>query len=245
MFDILNLSVNQAIEQFSSFPKTFKKLKLLHDVGLGYLKLGQPLNTLSGGESQRLKLVKYMGGLKKVTTPSLLLIDEPTTGLHMEDVGNLIGALRTIVDAGHSLIVIEHNTQLLMSSDWILEIGPEAGSKGGKVVAEGTPHSYKKKKTETAKFLFARKQIFEPIKFSKSTKRLHRKSNETLKIIGANENNLKNVSLEIPHKQFVVITGPSGSGKSSLAFDVIFAEGQRRFMESMSLLRSTVHRANG
>ena len=234
VFDILNLSVNQAIEQFSSFPKTFKKLKLLHDVGLGYLKLGQPLNTLSGGESQRLKLVKYMGGLKKVTTPSLLLIDEPTTGLHMEDVGNLIGALRTIVDAGHSLIVIEHNTQLLMSSDWILEIGPEAGSKGGKVVAEGTPHSYKKKKTETAKFLFARKQIFEPIKFSKSTKRLHRKSNETLKIIGANENNLKNVSLEIPHKQFVVITGPSGSGKSSLAFDVIFAEGQRRFMESMS-----------
>ncbi|MDG1138497.1 MAG: excinuclease ABC subunit UvrA [Opitutales bacterium] len=234
VFDILNLSVNLAIEEFSNFPKTFKKLKLLQDVGLGYLKLGQPLNTLSGGESQRLKLVKYMGGLKKATNPSLLLIDEPTTGLHMQDVGNLIEALRTIVDAGHSLIVIEHNTQLLMSSDWILEIGPGAGSKGGKIVAEGTPSSYKKKKTETGKFLFSPKQIFDPIKYSESPNLFSSKSNEMLKIIGANENNLKNVSLVIPHKEFVVITGPSGSGKSSLAFDVIFAEGQRRFMESMS-----------
>ena len=119
--EILNLCVTDALRYFSNLPKTFKKLKLLQDVGLGYLTLGQPLNTLSGGESQRLKLVKYMGTLSKNKLPSILLIDEPTTGLHMKDISLLVKALREIVNSGHSVIIVEHNVQVLRNSDWILK----------------------------------------------------------------------------------------------------------------------------
>ena len=232
--DILNLSITLAVEEFKRFPKTHKKLKLLEDVGLGYLKLGQPLNTLSGGESQRLKLVKYMGGIKKGTAPSLLLIDEPTTGLHMEDISHLIRVLRSIVQAGHSMLVIEHNPQLLLSSDWIIEVGPKAGAGGGRLVAEGSPVSYKKLKTETANILYPKNRLSKSSNFEITNGQINGIGSRNLFIQGANENNLKNITVEIPHKEFVVITGPSGSGKSSLAFNVIFAEGQRRFMESMS-----------
>ena len=231
--DILDLCVNDALNQFKHFPKTFKKLQLLQDVGLGYLKLGQPLNTLSGGESQRLKLVKYMSSVTKVKSPSILLIDEPTTGLHMEDIGHLVKALKAIVEKGHSVIVVEHNLQMLTAADWILEMGPGAGRKGGKLIASGKPKSFRTKKTLTAKYLF-------PSKKSKARSTPELENNKQgwqakhLQVLGAKENNLQNISLSIPHGKFVVVTGPSGSGKSSLAFDVIFAEGQRRFMESMS-----------
>ena len=232
--DILSLDVDTAVNTFKNFPKTFKKLSLLQEVGLGYLALGQPLNTLSGGESQRLKLVKYLGSIGKGILPAIILIDEPTTGLHMQDVEQLISTLKRIVAKGHSVIVVEHNLQVLRAADWILEMGPGAGKEGGKLVASGTPENFKKKNTATSRLLFPHLSASNLINSKKNTPTKHIPKGSFLHVVGAKENNLRNLELKIPHHKFVVVTGPSGSGKSSLAFDVVFAEGQRRFMESMS-----------
>ena len=232
--EILNLCVEDALKYFASLPKTYKKLKLLKSVGLGYLTLGQPLNTLSGGESQRLKLVKYLGSISKGKFPAILLIDEPTTGLHMHDVNNLIQTLKAIVDSGHSVILIEHNPQVLRNADWILEMGPGAGSKGGQVIAKGAPQSLREKGTLTSKYIFPQARSSSQFRETFHDRASSFNQDRNLTIVGAKENNLQNLELQVPHGKFVVVTGPSGSGKSSLAFDVVFAEGQRRFMESMS-----------
>jgi excinuclease ABC subunit A len=240
------------------------RLAALDTVGLGYLTLGQPLNTLSGGESQRLKLVRYLSGyagsqpsaisdqsaaLKAESRPptadhpagALLLLDEPTTGLHRHDVKRLLAVLQRIVDAGHSVVVIEHNLDVLKSTDWILEVGPEAGSGGGRIVAEGTPEQIATTKTATAPFLRAALSELEPVAAAAETAAPYGSERSTLsappsalQLLGARENNLKNLSVSIPHRELTVVTGVSGSGKSTLAFDIVFAEGQRRFMESMS-----------
>ena len=229
--ETLSLTIDQAYSRFSRFPKTFRKLEMLKRVGLGYLTLGQPLNTLSGGESQRLKLIKYMTQMKKGVNPSLLLIDEPTTGLHFQDISKLMDCLREILGAGNSLLVIEHNPQVLKNADWIFEMGPGAGKKGGRKIADGPPSAFLQINTPTSLVLKGeRERKPEKTKY----RRLKFRMRKSIEVLGARENNLKNLSLKIPTNQFVVVTGPSGSGKSSLAFDVIFAEGQRRFMESMS-----------
>ena len=269
--DILELDVDEAVIFFDQHPKVVRALQPLIEVGLGYLKLGQPLNTLSGGESQRLKLVRYLGRLKgrgahpqspadprkqrAEDSPSCpqahatILIDEPTTGLHRADVKRLIGVLQKLVDAGNSLIVIEHNLDVLKVADWIIEMGPEAGKGGGRVVAQGEPEQLCQEKCETGPYLHqalkeshsssAQSPSLNEATKSNSAHNKIRHSNpkahsRCMKIQGAREHNLKNVSVEIPHSKTTVITGVSGSGKSSLAFDVAFAEGQRRFMESMS-----------
>ena len=229
VFEILSLTVDEAVNQFVQYPKTHKKLRLLQEVGLGYLSLGQPLNTLSGGESQRLKLVKFMGGLSLNKKHSILLIDEPSTGLHMKDVEVLVCALKSIVESGNSLFVIEHNPQILSNADWILELGPGAGKEGGRVTKNCSQDSYR---------IYNQGKI-NPRKKSylKRTPKSSLKNNQgqrSIEVIGAAENNLCRINLKIPYNKFVVVTGPSGSGKSSLAFDVVFAEGQRRFMDSMS-----------
>jgi excinuclease ABC subunit A len=230
--ETFGLTVEEALGIFHYLPKTKRKLSALESVGLGYLTLGQPLNTLSGGESQRLKLVKYMTALKKGHAPSILLVDEPTTGLHMQDICRLLKCLREVVQSGHSLFVIEHNLQVLQGADWIIELGPGAGEKGGKIIAQGSPASFRRRSTPTSKILKTSVTERGLDKSERNTRRWRGRTN--LKVVGARENNLKNISLDIPPNKFVVVTGPSGSGKSSLAFDVIFAEGQRRFMESMS-----------
>jgi excinuclease ABC subunit A len=232
ILDVLNLTIDEAIIRFKQFPKTNKKLSSLKQVGLGYLTLGQPLNTLSGGESQRLKLVKYMTTLKKGFSPSLLVIDEPTTGLHLEDVNQLMDSLQSIVDTGHSLLIVEHHPHVLAQADWIIEMGPHSGKKGGELVASGPPHKIAQLKTQTGTILNNKSNT--EIEKKDIRKKGNQKTNNKLDIKGARENNLQNISIKVPKNQFVVVTGPSGSGKSSLAFDVVFAEGQRRFMESMS-----------
>ena len=163
--DILDLDIIDAVQLFSSQSKIIRALQPLIDVGLGYLKLGQPLNTLSGGESQRLKLVRYLGKLnsaarntksicpKSGLEHALILIDEPTTGLHRDDVKRLISVLQSLVDAGNSLIVIEHNLDVLKVADWVIEMGPEAGIRGGRIVAEGTPEKLAKSHCPTAVYL--------------------------------------------------------------------------------------------
>lgn len=242
--ELLATSITAALPLFEELPGIHHRLASLDSVGLGYLTLGQPLNTLSGGESQRLKLVRYLSGYTHADPKSnsavgaLLLLDEPTTGLHRHDVKRLLTALQQLVDNGHSVVVIEHNLDVLKSADWLIEIGPEAGANGGRIIAEGPPESIALSDSATAPFL---NQALlnpsaeliaaeEPAAYSS----LPPGATACITITGARENNLKNLSLTIPHHELTVVTGVSGSGKSTLAFDIIFAEGQRRFMESMS-----------
>lgn len=233
--DILEIDINEALVFFADRKEIIRCLQPLANVGLGYLKLGQPLNTLSGGESQRLKLVRYLGKVASRSAHALILIDEPTTGLHRMDVKRLIGVLQSLVDAGHSLIVIEHNLDVLKVADWIIEIGPEAGDGGGQVVAEGTPEVIAQSDSQTATYL--KEVLTEDTHLAVAEAPVPYKSkntNNALAIRGAREHNLQNIDLSIERNALTVFTGVSGSGKSSLAFDILFAEGQRRFMESMS-----------
>ncbi|MGC6455846.1 MAG: excinuclease ABC subunit UvrA [Coraliomargaritaceae bacterium] len=233
--DILDLDIDEALLFFSDRKEIVRCLQPLSDVGLGYLKLGQPLNTLSGGESQRLKLIRYLGKVTDHSAHALILIDEPTTGLHRSDVKRLIRVFQSLVDAGHSLIVIEHNLDVLRVCDWIIEVGPEAGSDGGQIVAQGTPETIAQGNSQTAPYLS--EAFAEDLSITVAEAPAPYKSNKTinaLSICGAREHNLQNIDLSIQRNALTVLTGVSGSGKSSLAFDILFAEGQRRFMESMS-----------
>ncbi|MGH7997318.1 MAG: excinuclease ABC subunit UvrA, partial [Opitutaceae bacterium] len=237
--DLLETTVADARSLFGAYPRIASPLRSLDSVGLGYLKLGQPLNTLSGGESQRLKLVRYLGELggEAAAADALLLLDEPTTGLHRHDVKGLIGVLQALVDRGHSVVVIEHNTDVLKCADWMLEIGPEAGEDGGRVVAEGTPDAIAAAGTASSPYLRAALAGAPeaPATVAEEIPPDVLKTDErVLRLTGARENNLKNLSVDIPLRRLNVVTGVSGSGKSTLAFDIVFAEGQRRFMESMS-----------
>ncbi len=242
--DLLATSVLDALPLFAEHPAIRSRLATLEAVGLGYLTLGQPLNTLSGGESQRLKLVSYLAGFagsadRGTGAPpgALLLLDEPTTGLHRHDVKRLLAVLQTLVDRGHSVVVIEHNLDVLKSADWILEIGPDAGANGGRIVAEGPPELLAAAATATAPFLAAALALPSPAGTAADAAPEQAPlalATGDLTITGARENNLKNLSLTVAHRQLTVVTGVSGSGKSTLAFDIVFAEGQRRFMESMS-----------
>jgi excinuclease ABC subunit A len=237
---VLETSVTDALVLFRDQAQIRHRLASLDSVGLGYLTLGQPLNTLSGGESQRLKLVRYLGTLTG-ETGALLLLDEPTTGLHRHDVGKLLEVLHALVERGHSLVVIEHNADVLKSADWIVEVGPEAGANGGRIVAEGTPEDVAAAGVATSPFLLAAlrddSRVPQPALEAAEAALAGWEPAlpiASIELVGARENNLKNLSVSIPHRELTVITGVSGSGKSTLAFDIIFAEGQRRFMESMS-----------
>jgi excinuclease ABC subunit A len=157
--DMLDAPVEETISFLKEFPdsrpaqKALRALELLAEVGLGYLRGGQPINTLSGGESQRLKLVSYLAefaGQKESAKPTLFIFDEPTTGLHFEDVKILLEVFQRLVDAGHSLIVVEHNLQVIEAADWILDLGPDAGDAGGKLVFAGPPLALAKQNTLTA-----------------------------------------------------------------------------------------------
>ena len=152
--DILELEISQACEVFLSQPKIFNILKTLVDVGLGYMKLGQPGNTLSGGEAQRLKLASELG--KKSKGSTLYILDEPTTGLHIDDVNRLIKILQNLVNFGNTVIVIEHNLEVIKCVDWIIDLGPEGGVNGGELLFSGTPEEcILRKNSHTGKFLNA------------------------------------------------------------------------------------------
>ena len=150
--DILNMTVEDALEFFDAHPSIKNKLITLNDVGLGYIKLGQSALTLSGGEAQRIKLAKELS--KRSTGKTLFILDEPTTGLHFADIELLLNVLNRLKDQGNTVVVIEHNLDVIKTADWIIDLGPEGGSDGGRIVAEGTPEEVSKvKESFTGKFL--------------------------------------------------------------------------------------------
>ncbi len=235
IFEVLDLTVTEALAHFAEEKEIIRSLQVLEDVGLGYLRLGQPVNELSGGESQRLKLAGHLASKRK--EGALLIFDEPTTGLHFDDIAKLLKVFQQLVEAGDSLIVIEHNTEVIKCADWVIDIGPEGGEAGGRIVAAGTPESVSLiPESHTGRFL---QKALSPNRSAlqesppKRPKSLARKIDK-ISIRGAREHNLKNIDVDIPAGKIVVVTGLSGSGKSTLAFDILFAEGQRRFLDSMS-----------
>lgn len=150
--DVLDMSVEEALEFFENYPKIRKKIQTLYDVGLGYITLGQHATTLSGGEAQRVKLATELA--RRDTGKTLYILDEPTTGLHFQDIAHLIGVLQRLVDRGNSVLVIEHNMDVIKVADHIIDLGPEGGAAGGQIIAKGTPEQVaKNKKSLTGKFL--------------------------------------------------------------------------------------------
>jgi excinuclease ABC subunit A len=254
--DVLDMTVTEACAFFSETPEVLAALAPLAVVGLGYVSLGQPVPTLSGGEAQRLKLAGYLKdtGSGRGARGNLFLFDEPTTGLHFDDIATLLGAFRQLVAAGHSVVVIEHNLDVIRASDWIIDLGPEGGEAGGRIVCVGTPAQVERSaesRTGAAlrgaglaafRKLAAGKTVSKAkdggrggaAKKAPESAALPGVSDNAIVIRHAREHNLKNIDLSIPRDRFSVITGVSGSGKSTIAFDILFAEGQRRYLESLN-----------
>ncbi len=231
--DILEMTVDEALALYADVPRIARTLGTLADVGLGYVRLGQPCTTLSGGEAQRVKLASELR--RPDTGKTLYILDEPTTGLHFADVERLIAALQRLVDAGNTVLVIEHNSDVIKVADWIVDLGPEGGDAGGEIVASGAPEQVAEHASGATARLLA--TVLAGGGADLANQRAARRralDDERIAIHGARTHNLKGIDVEIPHGKMTVVTGLSGSGKSSLAFDTIFAEGQRRFVESLS-----------
>jgi excinuclease ABC subunit A len=263
--DVLEMDIQQALDHFDAVPHIKDKLATLHAVGLDYMKLGQPSPTLSGGEAQRIKLAREL--VKKSTGRTLYLLDEPTTGLHFADIELLLKVLHDFVDAGNTVLVVEHNLDVIKTADWIIDIGPEGGRGGGEVVACGTPEDLvgplrnaefgmqnggAKKATSknsalrnpTSAFISHTARTLAPYLNGHAgggdaatrtkPKRRAVPAATHITVRGASQHNLRSIDVDVPRDQMTVCCGPSGSGKTSLAMDTIYAEGQRRFVESLS-----------
>ncbi|HVM62004.1 MAG TPA: excinuclease ABC subunit UvrA [Verrucomicrobiae bacterium] len=229
--DVLEMTVNEACEFFAGQSEVLSALAPLREVGLGYMKLGQPVPTLSGGEAQRLKLAAHL--TQTTAKRTLFLFDEPTTGLHFDDIAKLLHAFHQLIDRGHSVIVIEHNLDVIRAADWIIDLGPEGGDAGGEVVCVGAPDDVAQHQTSHTGA--ALRGLAKPQVVAESPGPGYAVGpNHSIRIHNAREHNLKNIDVRVPRDKFTVITGISGSGKSTLAFDILFAEGQRRYLESLN-----------
>ncbi|WP_321903102.1 excinuclease ABC subunit UvrA [Burkholderia cenocepacia] len=258
--DVLDLTVSEAAALFATDAEVLRVLQPIVDVGLEYVKLGQPVPTLSGGEAQRLKLAGFLAesaaaanGRRvateeaRIARAKLFMFDEPTTGLHFDDIAKLMQAFGKLLAAGHSLIVIEHNLDVIRAADWLIDLGPEGGDGGGLVLCAGTPDDVKAcaaSHTGVALLQYDREMDGEavhadegvPLQAVLNAARARRaiEGEDVVRIVNAREHNLKSLDVDIPHGKFNVITGVSGSGKSTLAFDILFHEGQRRYLESLN-----------
>ena len=235
---VLEMDVQEALGHFENVPQIYQKLKTLHDVGLDYIKIGQPSPTLSGGEAQRIKLAREL--VKKSTGRTMYLLDEPTTGLHFADIELLLKVLHDFVDAGNTVLVVEHNLDVVKTADWVIDIGPDGGAGGGRIIAAGTPEEVAKNPDSftgqaLAPLLGLPVKSSAAAKASKSAAKSKPAREAThITIRGARQHNLRDLELKIPRDEMTVFCGPSGSGKTSLAMDTIYAEGQRRYVESLS-----------
>jgi excinuclease ABC subunit A len=239
--DVLEMTVERALSTFRTEAPIQRALGPLALLGLGYLRIGQPLTTLSGGEAQRLKLART---LSEDLRGALLILDEPSAGLHADEVKQVLQALSAIVTAGGSVLVVEHDLDLIGNADYVIDLGPGAGARGGRVLAVGPPRDLSSAESKTCAALRdylaqgASSAVALPAGAQRNSRPISAKKaalpGRCLSVVRAREHNLKEVSVEIPHGRLCVVTGPSGSGKSSLAFDVVFAEGQRRFLETLT-----------
>jgi len=239
--DVLEMDVQEALTHFQNHPKIHRMLQTLHDVGLDYMKLGQASPTVSGGEAQRIKLARELG--KRSTGKTLYLLDEPTTGLHFEDVRKLIEVLQGFVNDGNTVLVVEHHLDVIKTADWIIDLGPEGGAGGGRLIAQGTPEEVARcSESHTGKALVP---ILFPQKQKSSSRKKRQKTvaaavspvgnpSDQIVIRGAAQHNLQSIDISVPRDRMSVFCGPSGSGKTSLAMDTLYAEGQRRYVESLS-----------
>ena len=260
--EVLEMDIGTALAHFADIPKVARGLKLLHDVGLDYIKLGQPAPTLSGGEAQRIKLSRELS--KRGTGKTLYILDEPTTGLHFDDVNKLLMILHRLVDDGNTVVVVEHNLEVVNSADYLIDLGPEGGVGGGTIVAVGTPEQIAEMpESYTGRALqgdfdicsssdpnepqgviadsnkivapnevesgYTGRNVNPPIHLNEPQGKI-----KNITVRGATENNLKNIDIDIPHRKMTALTGVSGSGKTSLALDTVYAEGQRRYIETLS-----------
>ena len=252
--DLLGMEIGDARVLFEDAPDIARKLGTLCDVGLDYLHLGQPSPTLSGGEAQRVKLSRELA--KRSTGRTLYVLDEPTTGLHMADVRQLLVVLERLVEAGNTVLVVEHNLDVVKRADWVIDLGPEGGAGGGRIVAEGPPEKVARAKgSHTGRALIpllappaeavplpkpARRRgpvdaaALERATLERITAASRDPGPPMIMVRGASQHNLKAVDADIPRGAMTVCCGPSGSGKTSLAFDTLYAEGQRRYVESLS-----------
>ncbi len=232
--DVLDMEVTEALELFASFPRIHHILKTLESVGLGYIKLGQPATTLSGGEAQRIKLAKELS--RPGGEGCIYILDEPTTGLHFEDVRKLLDVLQRFVDAGSTVVVVEHHPDVIKCADHVIDLGPEGGAGGGRIVAEGTPEEIAASEGSYTGVML--REVLGGSGVHASPHHHHRRARrertEAITVRGAREHNLKNLDLSIPRHKLSVLSGVSGSGKTSLAMDTVYAEGQRRYVESLS-----------
>ena len=248
--DFFDLTVSQALAFFAegaSLPgaglpasdrqAALRILQALQDIGLGYLTLGQPSPTLSGGEAQRVKLARYLGG--KSLANQLLVLDEPSTGLHPQDLAGLLAVLDRLVRAGATIVIVEHNTDIIRSADWVIDLGPGAGPQGGRLLYAGRPEGLLcVEESQTGQALSTEANVLPP---AVPATRAYTASAQ-IEIRGARMHNLKQVDVKFPKGQISVVTGLSGSGKSSLVHDVLEAEARRRFLETLSLYeRQGVH----
>ncbi|HET6599027.1 MAG TPA: excinuclease ABC subunit A, partial [Burkholderiaceae bacterium] len=259
--DVLELTVSEAVQFFRDDREVLRVLQPIVDVGLEYVKLGQPVPTLSGGEAQRLKLAGFLAEAAGSTSRQplarkgrLFMFDEPTTGLHFDDIAKLMRSFRKLLDAGHSIIVIEHNLDVIRAADWLIDLGPEGGDAGGRVVCTGTPEEVKRHpSSHTGKALADYDVAMGLTHEVRERMPLHvlagphpnplpegeganspARGDGVIQIVNAREHNLKSLDVSIPRGKFSVVTGVSGSGKSTLAFDILFNEGQRRYLESLN-----------
>ena len=222
--EIYELSVNEAVLFFEDQPKILTGIKTLQSIGLGYLTLGQSSTTLSGGEAQRIKLANQLQ--KKDTGSTLYVITEPSTGLHYQDLKTLLELFNQITSKGNTIVCIEQDEQIIQHSDWHIELGPESGKLGGKINHQGAPKAAQYKE-------------------SKESANNTSKEFKEIRLNGVETHNLKNIDVRIPKNQITVVTGLSGSGKSSLVYDTLFAEANARFTESLSTYnRSLIHQNN-
>ncbi len=234
--DVLELTVTEALAFFGGARDIRTALEPLKAVGLDYLALGQAVPTLSGGEAQRLKLARQLAlarSKKSKAGKKLFLFDEPTTGLHFQDIEVLLKAFAELTAQGHSIAIIEHNLDVINAADWIIDMGPEGGAAGGEILFAGSADNLVASRISATAIALAahrKKPVFRSAKRVRNPTR----GSQDIQIENAREHNLQNISLKLPRDKFTVISGVSGSGKSTIAFDILFNEGQRRYLESLN-----------